>query len=279
MNFTKMNGLGNDFIVVAGERQLPENAAQLAVDLCNRNFGIGADGLVYILPSEKADFRMRIINSDGSEAEQCGNAIRCVAKYVYDNGMTASETITIETLGAGVQKVQLTTEGGKVLQVRVDMGEPILEGLQVPTTVDAPIVNNHPIEVDGRNFAFTAVSMGNPHCVIQVEDAKSFDLWAWGPKLETHPLFPRKVNVEFVTVHSRSHVDMRVWERGAGPTLACGTGACATVVASALNGLTDRTATVSLKGGDLIIEWNEDDNHVYMTGPAAEVFSGRVGQL
>ncbi|MUT66806.1 diaminopimelate epimerase [Paenibacillus sp. NEAU-GSW1] len=276
MKFTKMHGLGNDFIVVAGEQQLPENVDQLAIDLCNRFFGIGADGLVYILPSEIADFKMRIINSDGSEAEQCGNAIRCVAKYVFDNGMTDKEEITIETIGAGAQKVQLTVEGGKVKTVRVDMGQPILNGLQVPTTIDAEQVVEHPITVDGREFRFTAVSMGNPHCVIYVDDAVNFDLAAWGPKLETHPLFPRKINVEFVTVNSRAHTDMRVWERGAGPTLACGTGACATVVSSVLNGLTDRTATVSLKGGDLLIEWNEADNHVYMTGPAAEVFRGSL---
>lgn len=276
MNFTKMHGLGNDFIVVAGEQALPDNASELAVQLCNRFFGIGADGLVYILPSEKADFRMRIINSDGSEAEQCGNAIRCVAKYVYDNGLTNQEEITVETLGAGVQKVQLKVEGGKVQTVRVDMGQPILNGLQVPTTVDAERVIEHPIEVDGREFKFTAVSMGNPHCVIYVDDAVSFDLETWGPKLETHPMFPRKINVEFVTVNSRNQADMRVWERGAGPTLACGTGACATLVASVLTGATDRTATISLKGGDLLIEWNETDNHVYMTGPAAEVFRGML---
>jgi diaminopimelate epimerase len=276
MNFTKMHGLGNDFIVVEGEAKLPDHAAELAEQLCNRFFGIGADGLVYILPSEKADFRMRIMNSDGSEAEQCGNAIRCVAKYVYDNGLTNKENITIETLGAGVQKVQLSIAAGKVETVRVDMGQPILDGLQVPTTIDANPVINHSIEVDGREFHFTAVSMGNPHCVIYVDDAVNFDLSIWGPKLEVHPLFPRKINVEFVTVRSRDYTDMRVWERGAGPTLACGTGACATVVASVLNGVTDRTATVSLKGGDLLIEWNEEDNHVYMTGPAAEVYRGTI---
>ncbi|RAV19942.1 diaminopimelate epimerase [Paenibacillus contaminans] len=277
MDFTKMHGLGNDFIVVVGEPKLPDNAAALAIELCNRFFGIGADGLVYILPSEKADFMMRIMNSDGSEAEQCGNAIRCVSKYVYDHGMTDKEEITIETIGAGVQKVQLSVQDGKVATVRVDMGQPILKGTQVPTTIDQDVVLGHPIEVDGREFRFTAVSMGNPHCVIYVDDAVSFDLQAWGPKLETHPLFPRKINVEFVTVKSRDYADMRVWERGAGPTLACGTGACATLVSSVLNGLTDRKATVSLKGGDLYIEWNEEDNHVYMTGPAQEVFHGTVG--
>ncbi|XEC96972.1 diaminopimelate epimerase [Paenibacillus tarimensis] len=276
MNFTKMHGLGNDFIVIAGERELPGNAAELAVKLCDRYFGVGADGLVYILPSDKADFRMRIINSDGSEAEQCGNAIRCVGKYVYDNGLISNEEITVETLGAGVQKVQLNVDNGKAATVRVDMGAPVLQGLQVPTTVDAETVVDYPIEVDGREFRFTAVSMGNPHCVIYVDDAAGFDLQTWGPKLETHPMFPRKINVEFVTVKSRNAADMRVWERGAGPTLACGTGACATVVASVLNGLTDRTATVSLKGGDLLIEWNEEDGRVYMTGPAETVYRGTL---
>ncbi|MFB9279870.1 diaminopimelate epimerase [Cohnella cellulosilytica] len=276
MEFTKMHGLGNDFIVVAGEQALPDNAAELAIRLCHRFFGIGADGLVYILPSEKADFRMRIINSDGSEAEQCGNAIRCVAKYVHDNGLASGTKLTIETLGAGVQPVVLQVEDGQVAQVTVDMGRPILNGLDVPTTIDANPVIGHSVEVDGREFKFTAVSMGNPHCVIYVDDVAGFDLAAWGPKLETHPLFPRKINVEFATVHSRGQVDMRVWERGAGPTLACGTGACATLVSSALNGLTDREATISLAGGDLRIRWDETSDRVYMTGPAAVVYAGTV---
>ncbi|MDQ0887428.1 diaminopimelate epimerase [Paenibacillus sp. V4I9] len=276
MNFTKMHGLGNDFIVVAGENELPADADQRAIQLCNRFFSIGADGIVYILPSDNADFKMRIINSDGSEAEQCGNAIRCVSKYVYDHKLIDKTEITVETLGAGVQKVQLNVQDGKVRTVRVDMGQPILKGLQVPTTVDEAKVINYPIEVDGKEFRFTAVSMGNPHCVIYVEDAVNFDLATWGPKLEVHPMFPRKINVEFVTVKNRAYTDMRVWERGAGPTLACGTGACATLVSSVLNGLTDREAMVSLKGGELFIEWNEADNHVYMTGPAEEVFTGTV---
>ncbi|WP_339315620.1 diaminopimelate epimerase [Paenibacillus sp. FSL R10-2734] len=276
MEFTKMHGLGNDFIVVFGEQELPSNAAELAVTLCNRFFGIGADGLVYILPSERGDFMMRIMNSDGSEAEQCGNAIRCVSKYVYDHGLVNSEQIVIETIGAGEQKVTLNVKDGAVETVTVDMGEPVLSGLQIPVVIDAEPVLSEPIESDGTEFKFTAVSMGNPHCVIYVEDAVSFDLATWGPKLEVHPLFPRKVNVEFATVLNRGRVDMRVWERGAGPTLACGTGACATLVSSVLNGLTDRAAWISLKGGDLYIEWNEADNHVYMTGPAEVVFTGSV---
>ncbi|MFC5532337.1 diaminopimelate epimerase [Cohnella yongneupensis] len=276
MEFTKMHGLGNDFIVVAGEQALPAGVDELAIKLCNRFFGIGADGLVYILPSEVADFKMRIINSDGSEAEQCGNAIRCVSKYVYDNGLTTKTSLTIETLGAGVQPVELELADGKVSRVTVDMGQPILNGLDVPTTIDANPVLGHTVTVDGRDFKFTAVSMGNPHCVIYVDDAVGFDLAAWGPKLEKHPLFPRKINVEFATVNTRDHVDMRVWERGAGPTLACGTGACATLVSSVLNGLTGRKATISLAGGDLLIDWNEENNRVYMTGPAAFVFTGTI---
>jgi len=277
MIFTKMNGLGNDFIVIASEARLPDNAAELAIQYCNRFFGIGADGLVYILPSVNADFMMRIINSDGSEAEQCGNAIRCVAKYVFDRKLTTKTEISIETIGAGAQNVQLNLDAsGRVATVRVDMGRPILEGLKVPTTVDLNPVLRYPIEIDGRSFEFTAVSMGNPHCVIYVDDAVNMDLQQWGPKLENHPMFPRKINVEFATVKSRDFVDMRVWERGAGPTLACGTGACATLVASVLNGLTDRTAVVSLKGGNLHIEWNESDDHIYMTGPATEVFTGSM---
>lgn len=276
MEFTKMHGLGNDFVVIYGEKELPSHAAELAIKWCNRFFGIGADGLVYILPSDKADFQMRIINSDGTEAEQCGNAIRCVAKYVYDHGHIDRENITIETIGAGVQPVGLTVENGKVSKVRVDMGAPVLDGLKIPTTMDANPVVDQPIEAGGSGFRFTAVSMGNPHCVIYVDDAVNFDLTSWGPKLEVHPFFPKKINVEFATVKDREHIDMRVWERGAGPTLACGTGACATLVSSVLNGLTERSAWVSLRGGDLFIEWNEEDNHVYMTGPAELVFTGNI---
>lgn len=224
MEFTKMHGLGNDFIIVFGEDELPGNAPELAVTLCNRFFGIGADGLVYILPSQHGDYMMRIMNSDGSEAEQCGNAIRCVSKYVYEQGLVESEQIVIETIGAGEQKVSLKVKDGIVESVTVDMGEPVLSGPQIPVAIDAEPVLDQPIEADGTAFRFTAVSMGNPHAVIYVDDAVSFDLATWGPKLEVHPLFPRKVNVEFATVVNRGHVDMRVWERGAGPTLACGTG-------------------------------------------------------
>lgn len=277
MNFTKMHGLGNDFIVIAGLDVLPEQASQLAIQWCDRHFGIGADGLVYILPSEQADFRMRIINADGSEAEQCGNAIRCVAKYVYDRGLTEKLELTVETLGAGVQSVRIVAVDGKASSVTVDMGEPILQGPAIPTTLEQEQIVNQPlVAADGTVFQITAVSMGNPHCVIFVEDAPQYDLHNWGPKLEVHPLFPNRVNVEFATVRSRAHVDMRVWERGAGPTLACGTGACATLVATVLNDLTDRVATVSLAGGDLTIEWDESNNRIYMTGGAEIVFDGEL---
>lgn len=279
MKFTKMHGLGNDFIVIYGQHALPQNAAELARLWCDRYFGIGADGVVYILPSDQADFRMRIINSDGSEAEQCGNAIRCVAKYVFDHGFVSRDRITIETLGAGVQQVAIHAQDGIATTVTVDMGEPVLEGLRIPTTVDANPVVKAVIEADGNEYRFTAVSMGNPHCVIYVDDAVSFDLNTWGPKLEVHPFFPKKINVEFATVKDRQTVDMRVWERGAGPTLACGTGACATLVSSVLNGLTDRSASIRLKGGDLFIEWNEEDNRVYMTGPAANVYTGSIQEI
>ncbi len=276
MEFTKMNGLGNDFIVVYGEPSLPANAGELAIRHCNRYFGIGADGLVYILPSARADVMMRIINSDGSEAEQCGNAVRCVAKYVYDRQIVAHTDIRIETIGAGVQTVTIQAENGKAQTVRVDMGEPILEGERIPVAIASNPVLNAPIEAGGETFEFTAVSMGNPHCIIYVDNAVDFDLHKWGPLLEKHELFPRKTNVEFTTVRSRDRIDMRVWERGAGPTLACGTGACATLVASVLNGYTDRNAYVSLKGGDLYIEWDEATNRVYMTGPAEMVYTGQT---
>lgn len=275
MNFSKMHGLGNDFIVVWSEQGLPRNATELAIRACDRNFGIGADGLVFIVPSDKADCMMRIINSDGSEAEQCGNAIRCVAKFVYDHGYIRKTELAVETIGAGAQTVVLTLKQEKVDQVRVDMGAPILEGLKVPTTLDQSRVVLEPIEAGGREYLFTAVSMGNPHCVIEVDDAPSVDLHAWGAPLETHPMFPRKANIEFITVRSRQLIDMRVWERGAGVTLACGTGACAALVAAHLAGKSDRSATVRLSGGDLQIDWDEQNDHVYMTGPAEEVFRGR----
>lgn len=276
MNFTKMHGLGNDFVVVASFPQLPQNAASLAVQVCDRHFGVGADGLVFILPSDRADFMMRIMNADGSEAEQCGNAIRCVAKFVYDRGLTDSLTPTIETIGAGVQQVELELENAVVERVRVDMGEPIFSGLQIPTTFDQPQVLNQQVDVQGESFALTAVSMGNPHGVIFVDDAVAFDVDRFGSVLERHPMFPNRANIEFVSVQDADKADMRVWERGAGQTLACGTGACATLVAGVLTGKLNRKAVISLKGGDLFIEWDEQSNRVFMTGSAAFVFDGHL---
>ncbi|MEO3947544.1 diaminopimelate epimerase [Gorillibacterium sp. CAU 1737] len=275
MDFVKMHGLGNDFIILYGEQELPQDAAEQAIRLCDRHFGIGADGLVYLLPSDKADARMRIINSDGSEPEQCGNAIRCAAKYLFDRGIVPRTSLTIETIGAGVQPVDIREVNGRAVAIRVDMGRPILQADQIPTTLEGESVIDQELTVNGETFRFTAVSMGNPHCVIFTEEAKHISLAEWGPALERHPLFPNKTNVEFVSVRSPEHLVMRVWERGAGPTLACGTGACATLVAAVLNGHSPRVATVSLAGGDLQIEWKEEDGHVYMTGPSIEVFQGQ----
>ncbi|OYD06651.1 diaminopimelate epimerase [Paludifilum halophilum] len=274
MNFTKMHGLGNDFVIVSGEERPPENTPDLARRICDRHFGVGADGLVFILPSESGDFAMRIINADGSEAEQCGNAVRCVSKFFYERMSRARRELRVET-GAGLQRVWLEPDGEKVRRVRVDMGRPVLEGKAVPTTIDAESVVAYPVEVGERTFSFTAVSMGNPHAVIPVEDAIAFPVEFWGPKLEVHPLFPHQTNVEFVSFRSRSELDMRVWERGVGRTMACGSGACASAVASALTGRTDRRVTVHLQGGDLEIDWNEKDDRVYMTGPAETVFEGK----
>ncbi len=276
MDFIKMHGLGNDFVIFSQYDKLPDNAPELALKICDRHFGVGADGLVFILPSDVADIRMRIMNSDGSEAEQCGNAIRCVAKHAYDNKLTDKQSISIETQ-AGVKQVNILLKEGmnEISAVTVNMGEPVLKGELIPTAISKDLVLNYPIEIEGNEFSFTAVSMGNPHAVIFVKDAANFDVEKWGPIIETHPLFPKKTNVEFVTVKSSDEVIMRVWERGVGQTLACGTGACATAVASVLTGQSARNVLVCLKGGDLRIVWNEKDNNVYMTGEAKKVFKGK----
>ncbi|MFD1426668.1 diaminopimelate epimerase [Kroppenstedtia sanguinis] len=272
MRFTKMHGLGNDFIVVTADA-LPEGAPQLARRLCDRRFGVGADGWVFLLPSQTGDLRMRILNADGSEAEQCGNAVRCVAKYYYERISGAKKEITVETQ-AGLQRIWLQTDGSQVESICVDMGQPILEANRVPVAREGERVVDHPLQIEKESFRLTAVSMGNPHAVVFVNDAAAFPVETWGPRLENHPLFPNKTNVEFVTVHSPQELEMRVWERGVGPTLACGTGACASLVAAVLNGIADRRARVHLKGGDLEIEWREAEDRVYMTGPAQMVFEG-----
>ncbi len=278
MQFFKVHGLGNDFILVdlvkqewpGGEEDLPGAARRL----CHRQFGIGADGLVLVRTSQKADVFMQIINADGSEAEMCGNAIRCVAKYLYERGGIKKEVMHIETR-AGVMVPRLVLEKGRVRAVRVDMGAPRLERQDIPMIGSPGRVVSEPLVVEGQTFHVTAVSMGNPHCVLFVPEVDQVDLSVLGPKLEKHPLFPRKTNVEFVQVLSRDEVKVRVWERGAGPTLACGTGACATVVAGVMNNYTGRVVKVHLPGGTLHIEWMEDD-HLYMTGPAEEVFCGQI---
>lgn len=275
MKFTKMHGLGNDYIYVNCFEETVENPSQTAKIVSDRHFGIGSDGLVLIMPSQTADFRMRMFNSDGSEAEMCGNAIRCVGKFVYDNGLTDKNVVKVETL-AGIKVLELTVKDRKVELVRVDMGEPILEPKNVPVLSDKELFKAEPVTVDGKEFKVTCVSMGNPHAVAYVDSVDSFPLEQIGPKMETHNLFPKKINAEFVEVIDRTTLKMRVWERGSGETLACGTGACAVLVASVLNGLSDRKATVKLLGGDLIIEWNESNNHVYKTGPATKVFEGEI---
>ncbi|OGV66253.1 MAG: diaminopimelate epimerase [Lentisphaerae bacterium RIFOXYB12_FULL_65_16] len=275
--FTKMHGLGNDYIYFDCVRQpdLVPDPGRVAPGLCDRHTGIGGDGIVLILPDSEADFRMRMFNADGSEAEMCGNAIRCVAKHVYDRGHTRKRKLRIRT-GRGILELVLTVGGDRVMTVRVDMGEPILDGPAIPVAVARQPVLNEPIVLaSGRRCAFTAVSMGNPHAVIVVDRITDEMVLGDGREIETHALFPKRVNVEFVEVLSRCEVRMRVWERGAGETQACGTGASAVGVACALNGLTDRDLTVHLLGGDLNISW-ADNNHVYMDGPATFVFDGTV---
>ena len=275
MEFVKMHGLGNDFVMLdhfAGEPDIDYPAT--AQMLCNRQMGIGADGLVVILPSGLADARMRIFNPDGSEAEMCGNGIRCVARYVYENGLVRVNPLRIETL-AGVLSLNLLLEKELVQAVRVDMGEPVLKPEQVPVLAGGEPVRDRSLQVGDQTFLFTAVSMGNPHCVIFMDDLESWDWHQAGARIEMHPAFPKKTNVEFVRLDGPNHITLKVWERGAGPTLACGTGACAATVAAVLNNKTARKLTVSLPGGDLLVEWGQD-NHVYMTGPASYVFRGKL---
>ncbi len=278
LNFTKMQGAGNDYVYVSGFNQaLPLDLPQLAIQVSDRRFGIGGDGLIAILPSEKADARMRMFNADGSESEMCGNGIRCVAKYVYDHGICKKESLTIET-GAGVLSLVLTVANGRVSQVTVDMGPPRLEAAQIPTTLGASptshVINWH-LEFRGHQLFATCVSMGNPHCVIFVPEATDELVLEIGPMIERDDRFPKKTNVEFVEVLSPGEVRQRTWERGSGETWACGTGASAVCVAGVLTGKTDRQILNSLRGGQLRLRWDEQNNHVFMTGPAVEVFSGQ----
>lgn len=279
MHFTKMHGAGNDYIYVdCFAEAVPKDVAQMARQMSDRRFGIGGDGLILICPSERADAEMRMFNADGSPAEMCGNGIRCVAKFVYDHGICRRDTLKIESAGQ-TRTLQLQITKGSVEAVRVDMGPPILTPSQIPTTLRSPLGLQEPIvdvpfTLAGRMFGVTAVSMGNPHCVTFVAEVTDDWVLGIGPQLEVDPHFPNRVNCEFVKVLSRGEVRQRTWERGSGETLACGTGACAVCVAGVLTGQTDRDVVVHLSGGDLSIQWNESDNHVYMTGPAVEVFNG-----
>ncbi|MDQ2799451.1 MAG: diaminopimelate epimerase [Armatimonadota bacterium] len=284
MHFTKMHGIGNDFVMVNclgkdGDALLTE-VQRRAVFLCDRKFGVGGDGVIALLPGQKAPFAMRMFNPDGSEAEMCGNGIRCFAKFLYDRGLTRGEThLPVET-GAGLLHLEIQAgPDGKAATIRVDMGEPVLIPSQVPTTLgagDSPVISL-PLDLpNGLTLNVTAVSMGNPHAVTFVDNVKNYPLETVGPLVEHHPAFPRRTNTEFIQVVSDREIIFRVWERGAAETLACGTGACAAVVACVLNGQTGRRVLVHLPGGDLDIEWSEADNHVYMTGAAAEVFEGEI---
>ena len=273
MKFTKMQGIGNDYVYVNCFEEKVENPSAVSEFVSDRHFGIGSDGLVLIMKSDCADFRMRMFNADGSEAEMCGNATRCVGKYVYDNGLTDKTDITLETK-AGIKYLKLFTENGRVTRVTVNMGEPILTPQLIPVDYTGEEFINRVISVDGAEYAITCVSMGNPHAVVYMDDIENLDIETLGPKFELHQIFPKRTNTEFVKVIDKNTVEMRVWERGSGETWACGTGASATAVACVLNGKTDRKVDVELIGGTLTIEWNAEDNHVYMTGPAEFSFDG-----
>jgi diaminopimelate epimerase len=273
MRFTKMQGAGNDYVYVdCFSENLSEEPAEVARKIADRHFGVGGDGLILICPSERADARMRMFNADGSESEMCGNGVRCVAKYVYDHGIAKKPTLQIET-GRGVLSLDLLIERGIVERVRVDMGRPILDAAEIPTTLPGSPVVNAALPIEGRTLEVTCVSMGNPHCITFVDELTDDWVLKIGPRIEVDPHFPRRANAEFVQVISPGEVRMRVWERGSGETLACGTGASATCVAGVLAGRTGRKITARLPGGNLELEWAENDR-VYMTGPAVEVFSG-----
>ena len=277
MKFTKMHGIGNDYVYVDCFSEKIEHPEEVARFVSDRHFGIGSDGLILIKPSKVADFEMAMYNADGSRGEMCGNGIRCVAKYVYDKGLTDKTKIRVETL-AGIKQLDLTVENGQVTLVKVNMGSPILNPEQIPVVAQGEQVVNEPIEVDGTTYHMTCVSMGNPHCVIFLKEdiKKEFLIEKIGSKFENHPRFPRRINTEFVNVVDKHTLNMRVWERGSGETLACGTGACATAVAAVLNGLTEEEVTIHLLGGDLKIAWDRTENLVYMTGPATTVFEGEI---
>jgi len=272
--FTKMHGIGNDYVYVDTFHHPVPDPPALARRVSPRRTGVGADGLILIAPSAVADCRMEMYNADGSNGGMCGNGIRCVAKYAYEHGLARANPLRIDT-DAGVKTIDLTIRDNRVVEVAVDMGEPILDGPRIPIASEGRAIDM-PLEVDGTTYRVTCVSMGNPHCVVFCEDIDGLDLERIGPRFEYHPFFPQRVNTEFVRVENRAALRMRVWERGSGETAACGTGACAVLVAAVLNGHSERAATVRLRGGDLRIEWREEDGHVRMTGPATEVFRGEI---
>ncbi|NLW19925.1 MAG: diaminopimelate epimerase [Clostridiales bacterium] len=273
MRFTKMHGIGNDYIFINCFEEVVEDPERLALQMSQPHFGVGGDGLVLIESSETADFGMRIFNADGTEAEMCGNAARCIGKYVYERGMTQKTVLSLATK-AGIRQLELTVEDGLVTRVKVDMGSPELNPRNIEVDLPGEIVLRHRLQILGQNWYITCVNMGNPHCVIFVKDPEAIDVATLGPMFENHPLFPRRTNVEFVRVIRRDMLQMRVWERGAGETLACGTGASAALVAAVLGGLSDRTVQMKLIGGNLELSWNAEDNHVYQSGPAQYVFDG-----
>ena len=276
IKFTKMHGLGNDYVYIdCTEEQKIKNISSLAQFISNRHFGVGSDGLILICNSDIADFKMRMLNYDGTEAEMCGNGIRCVGKFVYDKGLTKKDNITVETL-AGIKKLKFNIKEGNVETVEVDMGEPILEPDKIPVISEEAIVKNLKIKARENEFKFTCVSMGNPHAITIVDNTKDFNIEKYGPVLEKDEHFPRRANIEFIELVDKNNIKMRVWERGAGETLACGTGACASVVACALNGYIENEANVELLGGTLKIRWDKENNHIYMTGPATTVFEGEI---
>ena len=275
MKFTKMQGLGNDYVYVNCFEEKIDNPSEVAIKVSNRNFGVGSDGLIMINPSKVADCEMEMYNADGSRGEMCGNGIRCVGKYMYDYGLTDKTSISVETLG-GIKYLDFTVENGKVKFVKVDMGSPELVPENIPIVAEGDSVIDAPIVVDGKEYRMTGGSMGNPHTVVYIDDVQGLEIEKIGPKFENHERFPKRINTEFARVIDRNTVEMRVWERGSGETLACGTGACAVAVASILNGLTEDKVTVKLLGGDLEIEWDRKANKVYMTGPAEVSFEGEI---
>lgn len=276
LKFTKMHGAGNDYIYINCFEETVKDPEKLAIKVSDRHFGIGSDGLILISPSDKADFKMNIYNADGSEGMMCGNGIRCVSKYVYDNGMTDKDEISVETR-SGIKLIKMNVENGKVVSARVNMGEPILEAEKIPTKFDGENVVRRKLTIDGKEYEVTCVSMGNPHCIVYVDDVKNIDLEKIGPKFENNEMFPERINTEFVHVVSDTELDMRVWERGSGETLACGTGSCAVTVASVLCGYCKRNTEIkiNLLGGTLTDIWT-DGGDVYMTGPAATVCTGEI---